>query len=76
MLAEGARLAGTGLTIGLLSALFLSRYMGSMLFEVEPTDPLTFVLLGALVLGTAMLATLLPAVRAMRVDPVEALKSE
>jgi ABC-type lipoprotein release transport system permease subunit len=50
--------------------------MRGMLFEVEPTDPLTFALLGVLVFVIAALATLLPALRAVRVDPVEALRRE
>jgi ABC-type lipoprotein release transport system permease subunit len=47
-----------------------------MLFGVSPTDPLTFALLAGLVLTIAAAATLLPALRAMRVDPVEALRAE
>jgi ABC-type antimicrobial peptide transport system permease subunit len=73
---EGARLAGTGLLFGLGAAGCLSRFLRTMLFEVAPTDPLTFGGLGLLVFLIAALATLLPALRAMRVDPVEALRSE
>jgi putative ABC transport system permease protein len=76
VLGEGARLAAVGLVIGLVAAWYLSRFMQGMLFEIEPTDPLTFALLGLLVLAIALAATLLPAMRAMRVDPVEALRSE
>lgn len=73
---QGARLAATGLVIGLAAAWYLSRFIQSMLFEVAPTDPVTFVGLGFLVFIIAAVATMLPAVRAMKVDPVEALRSE
>ncbi len=76
ILGEGARLAGTGLAIGLVSAWYLTRFIRSMLFEVQPTDPLTLAGLGAVVFTIAAIATLVPALRAMRVDPVEALRSE
>jgi len=50
--------------------------MQGMLFEVEPTDPITFGALAVLVLVIATLSTLVPALRAVRVDPVVALRSE
>jgi predicted permease len=76
ILGEGAKLALTGLAIGLALALGLTRFIQGMLFGVSPTDPLTFVLLAGLVLSIAAAATLIPALRAMRVDPVEALRTE
>jgi ABC-type antimicrobial peptide transport system permease subunit len=76
ILGEGAKLALTGLAIGLAAALGLTRFIQGMLFGVSPTDPLTFALLAGLVLTIAAAATLLPALRAMRVDPVEALRTE
>jgi len=76
VLAEGLRLASLGIALGLAAAFYLSRFMAGMLFEIEPTDPTTFVLLSMLVLVIATLATLAPAVRAMRVDPMVALRSE
>lgn len=76
VLGEGARLAGSGLVIGLVAAWFLSRFIRGMLFEVQPTDPLTLFGLGVVVFLIAGAATALPALRATRVNPVEALRSE
>jgi ABC-type antimicrobial peptide transport system permease subunit len=60
--------------IGLAAALALTRFMASMLFNVAPTDPLTFMLVGSVLGLVAMAATLIPARRAMRVNPVTALR--
>ena len=76
VLGQGVRLAATGLVIGLVAAWFLSRFIRGMLYEVEPTDPVTLIGLGAAVFVIATGATLMPALRAMRVDPVEALRSD
>jgi putative ABC transport system permease protein len=76
VLREGAVLAATGTAIGLAGALWLTRFLRGMLYGVEPTDPLTFVGLGAGALVIATLAALLPALRATRVDPVVALRQE
>ncbi|MEM7414743.1 MAG: ABC transporter permease [Gemmatimonadota bacterium] len=73
---QGARLAATGLAIGMAAAWYLSRFIQGMLYEVAPTDPATFVGLGLLIFVIAAVSTLLPAMRAMKVDPVEALRSE
>ena len=71
---DGARLASTGLAIGLLLAIALSRAFKSLLFETMTADPLTYVLVGT-VLGTvALLASYLPARRASRVPLVHALR--
>lgn len=76
VLSEGARLAATGVVIGLAASWYLSRFISGMLFEVSPTDPLTFASLAVLIMTIAGVATLLPAVRALRVDPAEALRQE
>jgi predicted permease len=65
-----------GATIGLAGAFALTRLMESMLFEVSATDPVTFGTVTALMLGVAGMAMWLPARRAARVDPVEALRGE
>jgi len=76
VLGEGARLAGLGIVLGVAGAMLVTRFIEGMLYGVEPTDPTTFVVLSAAVLAVAALAALLPAVRAMRVDPMVALRSE
>ncbi len=76
VLGEGARLAAGGIVIGVVGALFLTRFLRGMLFGIEPTDPITFVALATVLILVSALATLVPAVRAIRADPVEALRSE
>lgn len=73
---EGATLAAIGVTLGVLVALGLSRFIRGMLYGVEPTDPMTVVVLAASMLAVAVTASLAPALRAMRVDPVRVLRSE
>jgi ABC-type antimicrobial peptide transport system permease subunit len=73
---QGLTMAGTGVGIGLLAALILTRYLRALLFEISPTDPLT---LGGVSLGlllVSLVASWLPARRAARVEPVDALRSE
>jgi predicted permease len=73
-LAEGARLTGIGIAIGLPGAMALTPAMSGLLFGVKPTDPLTMAGV-SIVLGAAgLLACYLPAMRASRVDPVQALR--
>jgi putative ABC transport system permease protein len=74
LLGQGLRLLGIGLAIGLTGALLGTRYIEAQLFGVTATDPLTFVSV-CVVLGTAGLAaSVIPAVRAMRLDPIIALR--
>jgi putative ABC transport system permease protein len=76
VLQHGMTLVVVGMAVGLAGALALARFLGSLLFEIKPNDPLTFVLV-PLVLGVvALLACWLPARRAARVDPMVALRSE
>jgi predicted permease len=69
-------LASAGAALGAISALGLTRFLETLLFGVEPTDDGTFVGMAALLLAIAALASWLPARRAMRVDPVEALRTD
>ena len=71
---EGLALTALGLACGLGGAVLLSRWMKDLLFEVEPTDPLTYGLIAAVMLTVALIAALAPARRATRVDPVEVLR--
>jgi len=73
---DGLRLTGFGVALGLLGAWGLSRALGSLLYGVAATDPLTFAGTAALLTGVAALAAWIPARRASRVDPVEALRAE
>ena len=69
-------LAACGLALGLAGALALTRLMRTLLYEVSTTDPLTYVSLSALLLLVTLLACLVPARRATRVDPMVALRHE
>jgi putative ABC transport system permease protein len=73
---EGLALAAAGAALGTVAAFGLTRWMGSLLFSVSPTDPLTFVAVPAVLTVVALTASYLPARRATRVDPVSALRAE
>ncbi|MGC2718015.1 MAG: ABC transporter permease [Candidatus Acidiferrales bacterium] len=73
---QGGRLAVMGVAVGLVSSFALTRVLASMLFEVKPNDPLIFAGVAALLLGVTLLACFIPARRAMKVDPIEALRHE
>jgi putative ABC transport system permease protein len=76
VLRDGLRLTLTGSAIGIVAALALSHLLTSMLYEVRPTDPLTFVAMSIFLGASALLATCLPAWRAAKVDPMVALRYE
>ena len=76
VMGQGLLLVGIGIVIGVAGALALTRLIESQLFNVEPTDPVTFVLVALTLVGVAALATFVPAMRATRVDPVVALRDE
>jgi predicted permease len=73
---RGLKLAGLGVVVGLIGALALTRLMQGVLYGVTPTDPLTFFGVAVALLGVAAFASWLPALRATRVDPLVALRSE
>jgi len=73
---HGLTLAVIGVGLGLGAAVALTRTMRGLLYEVGPTDPVTFVVAPAVLLVVALLATAVPALRAVRVSPVAALKSD
>jgi putative ABC transport system permease protein len=73
---SAAILIGTGLVLGLGMALGAGRLLERILFGVEPTDPVTFAIVFAIMLGVGAAATLLPARRATRIDPMQALRQE
>jgi len=76
VLRQSMILAGIGVVIGLGAAVGLTRLMSSLLYGVEATDPLTFGLVAAVVTVVALVASYLPALRASRTDPLEALRFE
>jgi ABC-type antimicrobial peptide transport system permease subunit len=69
-------LAFVGLGVGLVAALALSRTMTTLLFDLSPTDPLTFATVAGVLGVVAFLASYLPARRAAGIDPIEALRAE
>jgi ABC-type antimicrobial peptide transport system permease subunit len=72
---EGLRLVGAGAVLGLAGALAGTRLLESQLFGIAPTDPGTFVMVVLMLGSVGLLACALPARRAMRVDPVVALRN-
>jgi predicted permease len=74
ILREGLVQAGVGLVIGLTAGVLLMTAFRSMLYGVTPSDPITLILVGVLLLATALVACVVPARRAMRVDPVTVLR--
>jgi ABC-type antimicrobial peptide transport system permease subunit len=76
ILGQGLRLALIGVCIGLITAFALTRLMTSQLFEVTASDPLTFSCVPILLVAVALAACYLPARRAMKVDPMVALRYE
>ncbi len=76
ILGEGTKTALVGVGIGLVAALVLTRLMTSVLYGISATDPVTFVAVAVILTGVALAACYIPARRAMRVDPIIALRYE
>ena len=76
VLGNAAKLAVVGIIIGLAAAFGLTRLIANLLYRVQPADPTVFAIAGMVVLAVALLAAYLPARRAVRVDPLTALRCE
>jgi putative ABC transport system permease protein len=76
ILGQGSRIALFGVGIGLTAAAALARLLSSLLFSVSPSDPVTFAAVAILLVAVALLACYIPARRALRVDPIIALRYE
>ncbi len=74
VLRESLAIALAGVLVGLLGAVALTRWLGNLLFEISPLDPLTFIIMPLLLLALVLLSSAVPAERAARVDPVKALQ--
>jgi len=74
MIRQGLQLVLTGVVIGLAAAYVLTRVMSSLLFGVSATDPITFVAISVLLISVALLASYVPALRSMKIDPMVALR--
>jgi putative ABC transport system permease protein len=76
VMGQGARLAVAGVGVGLAGALYLARFMAPLLYGVETRDPATFAIVPVLLIGVTLAASWIPAARATRVDPSEALRRQ
>ncbi|HEY7184470.1 MAG TPA: FtsX-like permease family protein, partial [Blastocatellia bacterium] len=76
VLGQGVRLTMIGVAAGLTLALALTRFLSSLLYGVSAADPITFTTIALLFAGLALTASYLPARRAMKVDPLTALRHE
>ena len=76
VLGEGLMLTALGLGIGLVGAALSTRALGALLFGLSPLDPVTFAAIAALLVVTTLLAAYVPARRALRIDPIDALRAD
>jgi ABC-type lipoprotein release transport system permease subunit len=76
VLGQGVRAAVVGIVLGLIAALASARFIRDLLFETSPRNPMVLAAVAATMLVVAVAATLIPAWRASRVDPVSALRAD
>ncbi|MBI3665168.1 MAG: FtsX-like permease family protein, partial [Acidobacteria bacterium] len=76
VLGKGLALTAAGLGLGFAASLVLTRLLGGLLYEVRPADPVTSLVVAAVLAGAALLASYVPARRATKVDPMAALRYE
>ncbi|PYK98195.1 MAG: hypothetical protein DME19_13465 [Verrucomicrobia bacterium] len=76
VMAEGGRLVGIGIALGLIAAFWLTRLIRHQLFQVSPTEPCVFIAVVLVLSAIALLACFLPARRATKINPMEALRYE
>jgi putative ABC transport system permease protein len=76
ILGRTMKLSGVGIALGLLAAFALTRLLRGLLFEISPTDPITFVAVPCVLIAAALAGGWLPARRAAKIDPMEALRAE
>jgi ABC-type antimicrobial peptide transport system permease subunit len=75
-MSRGLRLTAAGIVIGAVAAVILTRLMGNLLYKVSPRDPIAFGLALLVITIASLTACFLPAWRATRIDPVQALRTE
>jgi putative ABC transport system permease protein len=73
---QGAKVVLIGVVLGVAAGLATTRLMGALLYEVEAVDPAAFAAMSVLMIGVGLVASYMPARRASRVHPVEALRTE
>jgi putative ABC transport system permease protein len=73
---SGMKLASIGVVVGLVGAIGLARLVRTLLFNVQPSDPTSYLITAGVLLSVAALACYIPARRAMRVDPIIAMRLE
>ena len=76
VLRDGLHAVVPGMIVGVIGALFLTRFMAGLLFGIAPTDPPTFVAVLDVLIVVTLAASLVPARRATRVDPMEAIRAQ